>query len=110
MKIIVGLGNPGAQYETTRHNAGFLAVDRLVDRWKATGPNRQYQGLIYRAQVEGEKVYLVKPQTFMNLSGNCVGPLYGFYQCTPKDLLVIHDDLAITAETFRLSCNSEIIM
>jgi PTH1 family peptidyl-tRNA hydrolase len=102
MKIIVGLGNPGAQYETTRHNVGFLALDRLVDQWKATGPNRQYQGLVYRAQVGQEKIYLVKPQTFMNLSGQCVGPLYGFYQCSPQDLLVIHDDLAIPAAEFKL--------
>lgn len=102
MKMIVGLGNPGPQYETTRHNVGFLAVDRLVDDWKATGPAFNFGGEVYQASVGGEKVVLVKPETFMNSSGECVGPLMKFYKCTPEDLIVIHDDLDLKPIQLRL--------
>jgi PTH1 family peptidyl-tRNA hydrolase len=102
MKIIAGLGNPGPQYETTRHNVGFLAVDRLVDRWKASGPSSKSQGDIYQTTVEGEKVLLVKPKTFMNLSGKSIAPLFSFYQCAPSDLIVIHDELDLEPMTMRL--------
>ena len=98
MKIIVGLGNPGAKYETTRHNVGFLALDRLVDRLHASGPITKYDGLIYQA----DKVLLVKPKTFMNLSGRCVAPLFQFYQCRPEDLIVIHDELDLPSMAIRL--------
>jgi PTH1 family peptidyl-tRNA hydrolase len=102
MKIIIGLGNPGPQYETTRHNVGFLAIDRLAERWHATGPIKKYQGEIFQCSVNGEKVILAKPQTFMNLSGKCVGPMFGFYQCQPEDMIVIHDDLDLSPMTLRL--------
>jgi PTH1 family peptidyl-tRNA hydrolase len=95
MKIIVGLGNPGPKYETTRHNIGFLCVDYLVDQWRAQGPVIKHQAEIYQTTVEGEQVILMKPQTFMNLSGRSVGPLYQFYKCEPKDVIVIHDELDI---------------
>ena len=98
MKIIVGLGNPGAKYETTRHNVGFLALDRLVDQLHASGPITKYDGLIYQA----DKVLLVKPKTFMNLSGRCVAPLFQFYQCRPEDLIVIHDELDLPSMAIRL--------
>lgn len=101
MKIIVGLGNPGAQYETTRHNVGFLAIDRLVERWKGSGPIVKYQAEIYQATFAGEKILLVKPQTYMNLSGRTVGPLVGFYQTQPEDLIVIHDELDLAPATLR---------
>lgn len=102
MKLIVGLGNPGPKYETTRHNAGFLAIDRLIDRWKAQGPQNKNQGEIYQATFQGEKVLLVKPQTFMNRSGLCVAPLFQFYQCSPDDLVVIHDELDLNPLVLRL--------
>lgn len=102
MKIIVGLGNPGIQYETTRHNVGFLAVDRLIDSWRATGPIIKHQAEIYSAKVDGEPVMILKPQTFMNLSGRSVAPLYHFYKCTPQDLIVIHDELDLDPLVFRL--------
>jgi len=106
MKIIVGLGNPGAKYETSRHNVGFLAVDRLVDSWRASGPISRNEGIVYQADVvvqgSREKVLLVKPQTFMNLSGKCVSPLFRFYQCEPQDLIVIHDDLDLGPLALRL--------
>src|SRR4051794_16113943 len=102
MKIVVGLGNPGPKYETTRHNVGFLAVDRLIDEWKATGPASKHQGEVYQADVRGEKVLLVKPETFMNLSGRCVAPLMVFFKCKPSDLIVIHDDLDLIPFALRI--------
>jgi peptidyl-tRNA hydrolase, PTH1 family len=102
MKIIAGLGNPGPQYETTRHNVGFLALDRLIDKWNASGPQIKHQGQIYSASYAGEKVILVKPLTYMNLSGRCIAPLFQFYQCKPEDLVVIHDELDLPPMTLRL--------
>lgn len=102
MKIIVGLGNPGPKYETTRHNVGFLAADRLVERWNANGPASKFQGDIYQADVRSEKVIIVKPGTFMNLSGRCVGPLAGFYKCKPEDVIAIHDELDIAPLRVRI--------
>ncbi len=102
MKLVVGLGNPGAKYETTRHNVGWLALDRLVDKWNASGPTDKYNAEIWTATVKGEKVMLVKPQTFMNLSGKSVGPMFGFQKCTPTDLIVIHDELDLAPLTLRL--------
>jgi len=102
VKLVVGLGNPGPKYETTRHNVGFLAVDRVVERWRATGPSNKNQGLVYQATVGGEKIVLVKPETFMNLSGRCVAPLYTFYKCKPTDVIVIHDELDISPLSLRI--------
>ncbi len=102
MKLVVGLGNPGLKYETTRHNVGFLAIDRLIERWKAQGPQIKNQGEIYQATVQGEKVLLVKPQTFMNRSGICVAPIFQFYQCAASDLIVIHDELDLNPLVLRL--------
>lgn len=102
MKIIAGLGNPGPKYETTRHNVGFLAVDRLIDRWQATGPQILYEGAIYQATVRGEKVLLIKPQTYMNNSGRCVAPLFKFYKCKSDDLIVIHDELDLKRFMIRI--------
>ncbi|MGZ3698848.1 MAG: aminoacyl-tRNA hydrolase, partial [Bdellovibrionota bacterium] len=102
MKIVVGLGNPGPKYETTRHNAGFLAVDRLVERWKATGPQNKYQAEVWKAKVGGEDVLLLKPETFMNLSGKSVAPAFNFFQCAPEDLIVIHDELDLKPMQLRL--------
>ena len=102
MKVVAGLGNPGPKYETTRHNAGYLAIDRLVDDWKATGPSFAFQGQVYQAEVGGERIVLVKPATFMNSSGLCVGPLLKFYKAAPSDLIVIHDELDLKPMQVRL--------
>lgn len=102
MKIVAGLGNPGPKYETTRHNAGFLVIDQLVEAWHGSGPTDLYKGEVYQASVRGEKVLLVKPQTFMNVSGECIGPLMRFYKCSPGDLIVIHDDLDLKPLTLRI--------
>jgi PTH1 family peptidyl-tRNA hydrolase len=102
MKLIVGLGNPGVQYETTRHNVGFLAIDRLVDVFQARGPVTESNGEIYQGQLAGEKCLFIKPQTFMNNSGKCVAPIFKFYKCEPGDLIVIHDELDLPALSLRI--------
>ena len=102
MKIIAGLGNPGPSYETTRHNVGFLAIDTMIDAWKAEGPDIAYEGHIYEAHVGGEKVYLVKPMTYMNNSGKCVAPLMKFYKCQPEDLIVVYDEIDLKPRTIRI--------
>jgi peptidyl-tRNA hydrolase, PTH1 family len=100
--MIVGLGNPGTKYETTRHNVGWLALDRMIDDWKATGPKVQNGAEVWTTSVGGEKVLLVKPQTFMNLSGRAVGPLMQFYKCEPEDLVAIHDELDLAPAALRI--------
>ncbi len=102
MKIIVGLGNPGAKYETTRHNVGWLALDRIIDAWKATGPKTQNQAEVWTASHAGEKVLLVKPQTFMNLSGRAVAPLLQFYKAGISDLIVIYDEVDLPPAGLKL--------
>jgi PTH1 family peptidyl-tRNA hydrolase len=102
MKLVVGLGNPGVKYETTRHNAGFLAIDYLASEWKATGPTSVHDGEVWQASVGGEKTLLLKPTTFMNESGRAVAPLFKFYKLTPEDLIVIHDDLDLKINALRL--------
>lgn len=102
MKLVVGLGNPGLKYETTRHNVGFLAIDRLIERWKADGPSQKYHSELFQASVHGEKVLLLKPQTYMNRSGVSVAPPFQFYQCQPQDLIVIHDDLDLAPLSLRI--------
>ncbi|MGK5083972.1 aminoacyl-tRNA hydrolase [Bdellovibrionota bacterium FG-1] len=102
MKLVVGLGNPGPKYETTRHNAGFLALDYLVDAWKATGPQEVHEGQVWQATLNGEKVLLLKPLTYMNNSGSCVAPIFKFYKLKPDDLVVIHDDLDLKLNVLRV--------
>lgn len=84
MKLIVGLGNPGLQYETTRHNIGFLAIDRLADVFGARGPRKEHQGELFDTSINGEKALLIKPQTFMNNSGKCVAPIFTFLSARPR--------------------------
>jgi len=101
-KIIVGLGNPGPKYETTRHNIGFLALDHLVHFFKASGPIKKNEAELYEASFAGEKIFLIKPQTYMNLSGKSVGPLFHFHKCAPEDLIVIHDDVDLKPLSIRI--------
>ncbi|MCE1253653.1 MAG: aminoacyl-tRNA hydrolase [Anaerolineae bacterium] len=102
MFLIVGLGNPGREYLETRHNVGFMAVDRLCQKW-GVKPNRlQSKSLIAQALVDEDKVILVKPQTFMNLSGQAVAPLMRYYKLELSQILVIHDDLDLPLGTIRL--------
>lgn len=93
MFLIVGLGNPGAEYENTRHNVGFMAVDEIARRYKFSPFKAKFDGLIAEGQIEGEKVFILKPQTFMNLSGNSVVKAAAFYKILPENVIVVHDDM-----------------
>lgn len=94
IKLFVGLGNPGPEYEATRHNAGFWWVDALARELKVTLlPERAYHGLAARANVAGQGVWLLQPQTFMNLSGKSVAALARFFKIAPEEILVVHDEL-----------------
>lgn len=93
MKLVVGLGNPGPRYETTKHNMGFLVLDRLAERWNLGEFQNKGQAEVAEFNFGGEKVILVKPQTFMNLSGRAVAPMFQFFKCQPEDLIVVLDDL-----------------
>ncbi|MEP7271863.1 MAG: aminoacyl-tRNA hydrolase [Acidobacteriota bacterium] len=102
MRLIVGLGNPGLEYEWTRHNCGFLVVEELARRAGAQIRMRQCQALTGRAIIEGESVLLVKPQTFMNESGVAVAALRSKYEVSPACVLVIADELALPFGQIRL--------
>ncbi|MCC7345571.1 MAG: aminoacyl-tRNA hydrolase [Deltaproteobacteria bacterium] len=92
-KLIVGLGNPGKEYEKTRHNVGFFIVDRLAEEWGADFRRQKFHGHYAEHREGDEKILLVKPETFMNLSGRCVGPWVDFLKLEGGDLLVVHDEL-----------------
>lgn len=94
IKLFVGLGNPGPEYAATRHNAGFWWLDALARELKVhLQPERSYWGLAARANVQGQAVWLLQPQTFMNLSGKSVGALARFFKIQPDQILVAHDEL-----------------
>ena len=102
MKLIVGLGNPGSEYAKTKHNVGWRFVDRMSERIGATGWKEKEKGMVAEGRVGAEKVLLVKPMTYMNNSGECVGPLMRWYKLGPEDVLVVHDDMDIPAGTIRI--------
>ena len=102
MKIIVGLGNPGREYEKTRHNAGFMVIDRLAAALQAPVDKRMLRALTGQGRIGDEKVLLVKPQTYMNLSGEAVGALLRWFKLAPADLLVICDDLDLPPGKMRI--------
>lgn len=95
MKIIFGLGNPGTKYQNTFHNLGFIAIDILAEKLGVAFNKKSKKGIYGEKIINGEKVLLVKPQTFMNLSGECVREFYDFFKCDTKDILVIYDDIDI---------------
>ncbi|HZK86113.1 MAG TPA: aminoacyl-tRNA hydrolase, partial [Desulfosporosinus sp.] len=101
MKVIVGLGNPGPQYAETRHNVGFLLVDLLAEVYTLQF-RAKFQGLWTEGNVHGERILLLKPQTFMNLSGRSVRELMNFYKIPGNDLLIVHDDLDLPLGKIRL--------
>ena len=100
--IIVGLGNPGAQYARTRHNAGWEALDVLSRRWNAPLNKKKFDGLIGETNVAGSRVILCKPQTFMNASGECVQPLLQWYKCPLDHLIVLYDDIDLPLGRLRV--------
>ena len=102
MHIIVGLGNPGKKYERTRHNMGFMVLDLLADKYGIKVDRLKFKALTGEGQIEGKKVLLVKPQTYMNLSGESVRDVMNFYKIPPEDLIVIYDDIDIPEGTLRI--------
>lgn len=104
MKLIAGLGNPGPRYADSRHNIGFLVADELARRWRAdlTRFDRDFEALLGEGQCAGERVLLLKPMTFMNLSGRSVAAAARFYKLAPDALLVIYDDLDLPVGKLRL--------
>ncbi|MGF0521715.1 aminoacyl-tRNA hydrolase [Agrobacterium pusense] len=102
MKIIAGLGNPGTQYAGNRHNIGFMAVDAL-QRLPSFAPwSKKFKAEISEGEIAGEKVLLMKPQTYMNLSGESVGEAMRFFKLTPADIIAIHDELDLPAGRVRI--------
>ncbi len=93
MKLFVGLGNPGAKYARNRHNIGFMAVDEIARSHGFAPWRAKFQGLVSQGQLGSEKVVLLKPETFMNLSGQSVGEAMRFFKLTPEDVVVFHDEL-----------------
>ena len=103
MFAIIGLGNPGKKYETTRHNAGFMAIDALAEKYGISVTEKKHKALCGTGIINGVKVVLVKPQTFMNLSGESVGELMHFYKLdAEEDLLVIFDDISLAPGNIRI--------
>ncbi|HAU78531.1 MAG TPA: aminoacyl-tRNA hydrolase [Agrobacterium sp.] len=102
MKIIAGLGNPGTQYAGNRHNIGFMAVD-AIQRLPSFAPwSKKFKAEISEGEIAGEKVLLMKPQTYMNLSGESVGEAMRFFKLTPADIIAIHDELDLPAGRVRI--------
>jgi peptidyl-tRNA hydrolase, PTH1 family len=102
MRLLVGLGNPGPEYERHRHNVGFMAVDEIHRRYGFSPWKRRFQGLLAEGLVAGDKCLLLKPQTFMNLSGQSVGEAMRFYKLTPADTVVLHDELDVVPAKIRV--------
>ena len=103
MKMVVGLGNPGKEYEKTRHNIGFIALNYFPGN---NFDQEKFDALYYKTKVLDEDVIFVKPLTFMNLSGQAVAKFANFYKIDPKDILIIHDDLDLPVGTLRLKYKS----
>ena len=100
--LIVGLGNPGREYETTRHNAGFRALDILADKLGCKVDKLKYQGLYGQVTYKGMKLLLLKPQTYMNLSGRSVLQLSAFFRIPPKNIIVMFDDISLNPGRLRI--------
>lgn len=101
MKLVFGLGNPGKTYDGTRHNVGFEVIDRVCSRVKASAECKKHHGIVREALLGTEKVWFVKPQTFMNLSGNCIRETVGFFRVDPKEVLIVTDDVSLSLGRLR---------
>jgi peptidyl-tRNA hydrolase, PTH1 family len=100
--LIVGLGNPGAEYEHNRHNIGFMVVDAIADTFGFGAFRRKYKGLMVEGKIEGQRVILLKPETFMNLSGTSVSELAAFYKIPCERMIVVHDELDLPPGKLRV--------
>ncbi|WP_442602098.1 aminoacyl-tRNA hydrolase [Paenibacillus sp. KN14-4R] len=102
MKCFIGLGNPGTQYANTRHNIGFMAVDHFAKKWNFSSYQKKCKGLLAEGNVNGQKVYLLKPLTYMNLSGESLRALMDFYKIDLADVIVLYDDMDTNYGNIRL--------
>jgi PTH1 family peptidyl-tRNA hydrolase len=102
IKLVVGLGNPGTKYQGTRHNIGYELIDRLASGGRGANFTRKFEGQIAEAEIDFRRVLLLKPETFMNLSGRAVGQAVRFYKLEPSDLLVVCDDLSLPVGKLRI--------
>jgi peptidyl-tRNA hydrolase, PTH1 family len=102
MKIVVGLGNPGREYAATRHNLGFMVVDEMGRRAAASGGRKRFRSEVVEGHLAGQKLVLVKPQTYMNLSGHAVREVLNWYHAPTDDLLIVYDDLDLPFGALRL--------
>lgn len=102
MYIIAGLGNPGKKYENTRHNMGFIAIDLLAEEFGIKVDKLKFKSLVGEGRIAGQRVLLMKPQTYMNLSGEAIREAVNFYKIEPEELIVIYDDIDIPTGTFRI--------
>jgi len=102
MKLIVGLGNPGARYRLTRHNLGFMVVDELAERWRIGVGGRRHEAELGTGTIGSTRVVLAKPQTFMNASGESVAKLRRLYRLEPSEILAVYDDLDLPVAKVRL--------
>lgn len=102
MKLVVGLGNPGEEYENTRHNLGFMVLDRLAAKYGAVIDVRKKKSLVTRIKIDKEKVLLLKPQTFVNLSGEAVLYMASFFRIMPENIIVVCDDLNLPLGKMRI--------
>lgn len=102
MKFIFGLGNPGIKYEKTRHNVGFMVADALARELNATFNQQDFKSVFFSVHVQGEKIFVIKPETFMNLSGESVRMFLDYYNASAEDILVIYDDMDMPVGKIRL--------
>ena len=102
VKIIAGLGNPGIEYVGTRHNVGFDAIDRIADEYNISMNQEKFKGIYGTGVIGQEKVLLVKPMTYMNNSGECIGEIVRFYKLEPADIIVISDDINLNVGGLRI--------
>lgn len=102
MKLVVGLGNPGKEYEKTRHNVGFMVLDEIAKTYNFSFSKNKFQGLYGEIIINGEKVMFLKPQKYMNLSGEVIQNFLNFYKIPIKDLLIFHDDLDLPCGKIRI--------
>jgi len=102
IRLVVGLGNPGTKYQETRHNIGFELVDRLARGGRGAAFSRKFDGLLAETEIDFRRVLLLKPETFMNLSGRSVGQVVRFYKLALSDILVVCDDLSLPPGKLRL--------
>jgi PTH1 family peptidyl-tRNA hydrolase len=100
--IIVGLGNPGKEYVHTRHNAGFIAIDKLAEKYGCSITKMKYKALIADCTIAGKRALLMKPQTFMNLSGEAVTQAMSFYKIPPENVIVMFDDISLAVGKLRI--------